>query len=109
MPWLGPYFALRAPVLGGLLYGPLVSRFAKEARGPGVPEVMAAVAQRGGRISPKVAVVKTLACTLTIGGSSAGREGPIVQPTPRARKWTSTPLPRHSRPARPPNDQQGGG
>ncbi|MFJ7150309.1 chloride channel protein [Streptomyces sp. NPDC100445] len=80
VPWLGPFFVLLAPVLGGLLYGPLVNRFAKEARGHGVPEVMLAVAQRGGRISPKVAVVKTLASALTIGsGGSVGREGPIVQ------------------------------
>ncbi|MDO0939052.1 chloride channel protein [Streptomyces sp. DG2A-72] len=80
VPWLGPYFVLLAPVLGGLLYGPLVNRFAKEARGHGVPEVMLAVAQGGGRISPKVAVVKTLASALTIGsGGSVGREGPIVQ------------------------------
>ncbi|NEC09611.1 chloride channel protein [Streptomyces sp. SID7909] len=78
--WLGPGFVVLAPVLGGLLYGPLVNRFAKEARGHGVPEVMVAVAQRGGRISPKVAVVKTLASALTIGsGGSVGREGPIVQ------------------------------
>lgn len=78
--WLGPYFVLLTPVVGGLLYGPLVNRFAKEARGHGVPEVMLAVAQRGGRISPKVAVVKTLASALTIGsGGSVGREGPIVQ------------------------------
>ncbi|WP_420038027.1 chloride channel protein [Streptomyces sp. cg28] len=80
VPWLGPFFVLVAPVVGGLLYGPLVNRFAKEARGHGVPEVMLAVAQRGGRISPKVAVVKTLASALTIGsGGSVGREGPIVQ------------------------------
>ncbi|EYT79812.1 chloride channel protein [Streptomyces sp. Tu 6176] len=80
LPWLGPYFVLLTPVIGGLLYGPLVNRFAKEARGHGVPEVMLAVAQRGGRISPKVAVVKTLASALTIGsGGSVGREGPIVQ------------------------------
>ncbi|MEU9245426.1 chloride channel protein [Streptomyces sp. NPDC048385] len=79
-PWVGPYFVLLAPVVGGLLYGPLVNRFAKEARGHGVPEVMLAVAQRGGRISPKVAVVKTLASALCIGsGGSVGREGPIVQ------------------------------
>ncbi|MEU8836573.1 chloride channel protein [Streptomyces sp900116325] len=79
-PWLGPYVVLLAPVIGGLLYGPLVNRFAKEARGHGVPEVMLAVAQRGGRISPKVAIVKTLASALTIGsGGSVGREGPIVQ------------------------------
>ncbi|WP_179023624.1 chloride channel protein [Streptomyces sp. IMTB 2501] len=80
VPWLGPYFVLLAPVIGGLLYGPLVNRFAKEARGHGVPEVMLAVAQRGGRISHKVAVVKTLASALCIGsGGSVGREGPIVQ------------------------------
>ncbi|TQJ91236.1 chloride channel protein [Streptomyces sp. SLBN-31] len=80
VPWLGAYFVLLAPVIGGLLYGPLVNRFAKEARGHGVPEVMLAVAQRGGRISPKVAVVKTLASALCIGsGGSVGREGPIVQ------------------------------
>ncbi|MET8583490.1 chloride channel protein [Streptomyces collinus] len=80
MPWLGPYFVLLVPVIGGLLYGPLVHRFAKEARGHGVPEVMLAVAQRGGKISPKVAVVKTLASALCIGsGGSVGREGPIVQ------------------------------
>lgn len=48
VPWLGPFFVLLAPVIGGLLYGPLVNRFAKEARGHGVPEVMLAVAQRGG-------------------------------------------------------------
>ncbi|OEV25314.1 chloride channel protein, partial [Streptomyces nanshensis] len=80
LSWLGPFFVVLAPVVGGLLYGPLVQRFAKEARGHGVPEVMLAVAQRGGRISPKVAVVKTLASALTIGsGGSVGREGPIVQ------------------------------
>ncbi len=79
-PWLGPYFVLIAPVAGGLLYGPLVDRFAKEARGHGVPEVMLAVAQRGGRINPQVSVVKALASALCIGsGGSVGREGPIVQ------------------------------
>ncbi|MCM2578436.1 chloride channel protein [Streptomyces meridianus] len=80
VPGLGPYFVVLAPVLGGLLYGPLVDRFAKEARGHGVPEVMLAVAQRGGRINPNVSVVKALASALCIGsGGSVGREGPIVQ------------------------------
>ncbi|GLY80297.1 chloride channel protein [Actinoallomurus iriomotensis] len=80
LPWLGPWFVLLAPVVGGLLYGPLVQRFAREARGHGVPEVMFAVAQRGGRIAPRVAVVKSLASALCIGsGGSVGREGPIVQ------------------------------
>ncbi|WP_414710917.1 chloride channel protein [Pseudonocardia sp.] len=80
VPWLGPYFVLLAPVVAGLLYGPLVQRFAREARGHGVPEVMLAVARRGGRIGGRVAVVKSLASALCIGGGgSVGREGPIVQ------------------------------
>lgn len=79
-PWLGLGFLVLAPVVGGVLHGPLVSRFAREARGHGVPEVMVAVAENGGRISPRVALVKSLASALTIGsGGSVGREGPIVQ------------------------------
>jgi chloride channel protein, CIC family len=79
-PWLGLGFLVLAPVVGGLLYGPLVYRFAREARGHGVPEVMIAVAENGGRIRPQVAGVKALASALTIGsGGSVGREGPIVQ------------------------------
>ncbi len=78
--WLGPWFVVLAPAVGGLLYGPLVQRFAREARGHGVPEVMYAVAARGGRIAGRVAVVKALASAICIGsGGSVGREGPIVQ------------------------------
>jgi len=78
--FLGDYRIVVAPVLGALLAGPLVYRLAREAKGHGVPEVMEAVALRGGRIRPRVAAVKTMASALTIGsGGSAGREGPIVQ------------------------------
>ncbi len=74
------WFILVVPVIGGLVYGPLIHRFAREARGLGVPEVMLAVAERGGRFRPQVAVVKSLASALCIGsGGSVGREGPIVQ------------------------------
>ncbi|MBP0456554.1 chloride channel protein [Streptomyces montanisoli] len=80
VPWLGKWFVVLAPVVAGLLYGPLVQRFAKEARGHGVPEVMFAVARRGGKIGSQVALVKSLASALCIGGGgSVGREGPIVQ------------------------------
>ncbi|WP_246128171.1 chloride channel protein, partial [Amycolatopsis rhizosphaerae] len=80
LPALGPWFLLITPVLAGLVYGPLVHRFAPEARGHGVPEVMYAVAERGGRIPAQVTVVKALASAMTIGsGGSVGREGPIVQ------------------------------
>ena len=79
-PSLGPWFLVLAPVVAGLVYGPLVHRFAREARGHGVPEVMFADAERGGRIPAQVSVVKALASALCIGsGGSVGREGPIVQ------------------------------
>ena len=68
------------PVLGGLLVGPIVFKFAREAKGHGVPEVMNAVARLGGIIRPRVAAAKTIASAICIGsGGSAGREGPIVQ------------------------------
>ncbi len=80
LPGLGIFFVVLVPVVGGLVYGPIVDRFAKEARGHGVPEVMLAIAERGGRIGPQVAIVKSLASALCIGaGGSVGREGPIVQ------------------------------
>jgi chloride channel protein, CIC family len=69
-----------APVVGGVIYGPLIWRFAREARGHGVPEVMIAVAENGGRIRPQVTVVKAISSAVCIAtGGSVGREGPIVQ------------------------------
>jgi CIC family chloride channel protein len=80
LPGLGIWFVVLAPVIGGLIYGPLVSRFAPEARGHGVPEVMLAVNRLGGRMRPQVPIVKSLASAVCIGsGGSVGREGPIVQ------------------------------
>lgn len=68
------------PALGGLIFGPLIYFFAREAKGHGVPEVMLAVARHGGRIRPIVVVIKALASAVCIGsGGSVGREGPIVQ------------------------------
>ena len=80
LPWLGLGFFVVIPAIGGLLYGPLIYKWAREARGHGVPEVMVAVADNGGRIRWQVAVVKSLASAICIGsGGSVGREGPIVQ------------------------------
>jgi CIC family chloride channel protein len=76
----GAAYVLFVPAIGGLLVGLLIHFFAREAKGHGVPEVMEAVALRGGRIRPRVAVIKSLASSLCIGsGGSVGREGPIVQ------------------------------
>jgi len=78
--FMGPAYVVVVPALGGLIVGLLVYFFAREAKGHGVPEVMEAIAIRGGRIRPVVVVVKSLASSVCIGsGGSVGREGPIVQ------------------------------
>lgn len=66
--------------LGGIIAAWIASTFAPEAKGHGVPEVMEAVALRGGKMRPRVIAVKALASATSIGfGGSCGREGPIVQ------------------------------
>jgi CIC family chloride channel protein len=80
LSFMGPAYVILVPAIGGLLVGPMIYFFAREAKGHGVPEVMEAIALRGGRIRPVVVVVKSLASSLCIGsGGSVGREGPIVQ------------------------------
>ncbi len=80
LPALGRIWIIIVPVIGGLLVGPIITKFAVEAKGHGVPEVMQALILRGGRIRPRVALAKVIASALCIGtGGSAGREGPIVQ------------------------------
>lgn len=77
---ISPYQFIVIPAVGGLIVGILIFKFAREAKGHGVPEVMEAVALRGGRIRPRVAIVKSLASSICIGtGGSVGREGPIAQ------------------------------
>lgn len=77
IPW---YMKLGLPIVGAVLVGIITTRFAAEAKGHGVPEVMAAVGTKGGVIRPRVAAAKVLASAICIGtGGSAGREGPIVQ------------------------------
>ena len=71
----GPADIVLLPALGGLIVGPIVYHFAREARGHGVPEVMTALATAGGRIRPRVVLVKIAASATTIGfGGTAGRE-----------------------------------
>ena len=77
LPW---YLKVWVPAAGGLVVGPLVYFFAREAKGHGVPEVMEAVALKGGVIRKRVVFVKILASAICIStGGSVGREGPIVQ------------------------------
>ncbi|MFC2968647.1 chloride channel protein [Acidimangrovimonas pyrenivorans] len=78
----GPFgpFVILAPVVGGLIVVFLVKRYAPEAKGHGVPEVMDAIYYKAGRVRPAVVIIKSLASALSIGsGASVGREGPIIQ------------------------------
>jgi len=68
-----------SPALGGLICGLMLHYWSPDARG-GVAEVIEAILHRGGRIRPRVGLVKALASAICIGsGGSAGREGPVVQ------------------------------
>ncbi len=77
-PW-GPLVIL-VPVVGAIGVTFIVTKFAPEAKGHGVPEVMDAIYYRSGVIRPVVAVAKSIASALAIGsGAAVGREGPIIQ------------------------------
>jgi chloride channel protein, CIC family len=77
-PWGA--FVILVPVLGAIGVTYIVSNFAPEAKGHGVPEVMDAIYYNRGVIRPVVAVAKSLASAVAIGtGAAVGREGPIIQ------------------------------
>jgi CIC family chloride channel protein len=74
------WLVIFVPVIGGIVVTWLIKNFAPEAKGHGVPEVMAAIHYQRGRIRGVVSVAKAIASAITIGtGGSLGREGPIVQ------------------------------
>jgi CIC family chloride channel protein len=64
-PW--GIFVICVPVVGALIVTFLVTKFAPEARGHGVPEVMDAVYYSEGRIRPMVAAIKSLASSFLSG------------------------------------------
>jgi CIC family chloride channel protein len=74
------YLRFIFPAVGGLAVGLLTYYFSPEVKGHGIPGVMEAVANKGGYIRRRVAVLTSLTSGITIGsGGSAGKEGPIVQ------------------------------
>ena len=71
---------LLLPMLAGLITGPIISKWAKEAKGHGVPEVIEAVELKQGVIRLRVPFIKAGVSSISIGsGLSLGSEGPIVQ------------------------------
>ncbi len=74
------FWVIVIPAIGMFIIGFLTQKYAPEAKGHGVPEVMDAVLTNGGKIRPIVSLIKILATAIGIGsGESVGREGPIVQ------------------------------
>ena len=67
-------------ILGGLLSGFLVYKFAPEAEGHGTDAIINSFHNKNGEIRRRVPIVKTISSAITIGsGGSAGREGPTAQ------------------------------
>jgi CIC family chloride channel protein len=74
------WLLLVIPTVGGLISGWIVFTFAPEAEGHGTDAAIAAYHFGGGRIRPRVPLIKLLASAITLGtGGSGGREGPIAQ------------------------------
>jgi CIC family chloride channel protein len=71
--------AVFAPVIGGLLIG-VIARFGSEKiRGHGMPEAIEAIVFKGGKVAPRIAVLKPIATAIAIGsGGPFGAEGPII-------------------------------
>jgi chloride channel protein, CIC family len=67
------------PMLGGLIVG-LMARYGSERiRGHGIPEAIEAILLKGGRVEPRVAILKPLSSAISIGsGGPFGAEGPII-------------------------------
>ena len=75
-----PFLIFLLPALGGLLIGPLIQMFPREAKGDGVPYAMETIALGGGIIKPRTVALRTVTSAITIGsGGAVGREAPIAQ------------------------------
>ena len=75
-----PYAVMIIPALGGLASGFVAHRLAHETSGGGGAAYIDAFHRRGGSMRKRVALVKILATSFTLGsGGSGGREGPTMQ------------------------------
>jgi chloride channel protein, CIC family len=75
---LGPLVVL-VPVAGALVVGVMARYGSDRIRGHGIPEAIEAILLKGGRIEPKVALLKPLSAAISIGsGGPFGAEGPII-------------------------------
>jgi CIC family chloride channel protein len=72
-------FEVAIPVLGALVIGVMARYGSDRIRGHGIPEAIEAILLKGGRVEPKVALLKPLSAAISIGsGGPFGAEGPII-------------------------------
>ena len=67
------------PVLGGLIVGLIARYLSPKVRGHGMPEAVETIVFGGGKVQPRVAVLKPVATAISIGsGGPFGAEGPVI-------------------------------
>ncbi len=77
---LGWLVIVLLPAIGGLIVGPFIYKVAPEAKGHGIPNVLAAIYLQDGKMRARVPIAKYALSVISIGtGASVGAEGPIGQ------------------------------
>jgi H+/Cl- antiporter ClcA/CBS domain-containing protein len=67
------------PIIGGLLIGAIARYGSEKIRGHGMPEAIEAIVFKGGKVAPRIAILKPVATAIAIGsGGPFGAEGPII-------------------------------
>ena len=75
---LGVY-SVFVPITGALIIGVMARYGSERIRGHGIPEAIESILLNGGRIEPKVALLKPISSAISIGsGGPFGAEGPII-------------------------------
>ena len=80
-PWQAGrhWWLVLMPVLGGLIVGLIARYLSPKVRGHGMPEAVETIVFKGGRVQPRVAVLKPIATAISIGsGGPFGAEGPVI-------------------------------
>ena len=73
------WWAALMPVIGGLIIGVIARYGSEKIRGHGMPEAIEAIVFKGGKVAPRIAILKPIATAIAIGsGGPFGAEGPII-------------------------------
>ncbi len=80
-PWQAGrhWWLILMPVVGGLMVGLIARYLSPRVRGHGMPEAVETIVFNGGRVQPRVAILKPVATAISIGsGGPFGAEGPVI-------------------------------